>query len=382
MKPDNIVINTLSLLSKLTGIGKYTFEICKRITQMGMHADINYFYGYYSKKLYMMDTPPSGKIVKKIKGYLSRFYLVKKTTRESLLFISRFSNKAFDLYWEPNIVPLEHLKSKHLITTIHDFSFQHYPECLPKENKEYLQKHFWKNIRKSDRIITGSNYIKNEIIDLLKYDAARIKVIYHGVDHDNFKTYDHSLLKAFKTAHNLPEKFILFVGSIEPRKNLKNVLMGYNSLPDAFKKECKFVLAGFSGWKNSEIKDIIRREGKNIVYLGYLSNLELAYLYNLASAFIYASLYEGFGIPPLEAMACGTPVIVSRSSSLPEVCADAAYYVDPLRVDSISEGIYKIFSDSELKVSLVRRGVARAKSFSWDESALSHLSLFNEVLHQ
>jgi glycosyltransferase involved in cell wall biosynthesis len=381
MQPDTIVINTLSLLSKLTGIGKYTFELCKRITQMGIHADISYFYGYYSKKLYMMDIPPSGKVVKRIKGYLSRFYLIKKSTRESLLFISRFSHRTFDLYWEPNIVPLEHIQSKHLITTIHDFSFQHYPECLPKENKEYLQKHFWKNIRKSDRIITGSNYIKNEIIDLLHYDAARIKVIYHGVDHDNFKTYDHSQLRAFTIAHNLPEKFILFVGSIEPRKNLKNVLMGYNALPDAFKKECKFVLAGFSGWKNAEIMDIIKREGNNIVYLGYLSNPELAYLYNLASAFIYASLYEGFGIPPLEAMACGTPVIVSRSSSLPEVCADAAYYVDPLRVDGISEGMYKVFDDSALREELTSKGIIRAKSFSWDESARSHVSLFNEVLH-
>jgi glycosyltransferase involved in cell wall biosynthesis len=382
VKPDNIVINTLSLLSKLTGIGKYTFEICKRITQMGLHADINYFYGYYSKKLYMMDIPPSGKIIKKIKSYLGRFYLIKKTTRESLLFISRFSHRTFDLYWEPNIVPLEHLQSKHLITTIHDFSFQHYPECLPKENKEYLQKHFWKNIQKSDRIITGSYYIKNEIIDLLKYDPERIKVIYHGVDHDNFKIYDQLILREFKTAQNLPEKFILFVGSIEPRKNLKNVLMGYNALPDTFKKECKFVLAGFSGWKNAEIMDIIRREGKNIVYLGYLSNLELAYLYNLASAFIYASLYEGFGIPPLEAMACGTPVIVSRSSSLPEICGDAAYYVDPLRVESISEGMYKVFDDSAFREGLARRGVNHAKSFSWDASARSHLSLFNSVLHQ
>jgi glycosyltransferase involved in cell wall biosynthesis len=174
----------------------------------------------------------------------------------------------------------------------------------------------------------------------------------------------------------------LFVGSIEPRKNLKNVLMSYNALPDAFKKECKFVLAGFSGWKNAEIMDIIRREGKNIVYLGYLSNLELAYLYNLASAFIYASLYEGFGIPPLEAMACGTPVIVSRSSSLPEVCGDAAYYVDPLRIDSISEGMYKVFDDSALREGLTRRGFIHSKSFSWDESAQRHLSLFNEVLHQ
>lgn len=382
MQPDSIVINTVSLLSKLTGIGKYTFEICKRVTQLGVHADINYFYGYFSKKLYMMDIPPSGKIVKIIKGYLSRLYPIKKTTRESLLFFSRFSSRTFDLYWEPNIVPLEHLKSRYLITTIHDFSFKHYPECLPKENKEYLQKHFWKNIRKSDRIITGSHYVKNEIIDLLHYDAARIKVIYHGVDHDNFKAYDRSVLSEFKAARNLPDTFILFVGSIEPRKNLKRVLMGYNALPDAFKKECKFVLAGFSGWKNAEVRDIIRREGRNIVYLGYLSNLELAYLYNLASAFIYASLYEGFGLPPLEAMACGTPVIVSRSSSLPEVCGDAAYYVDPLRVDGISDGMYKVFSDSAMRENLVQKGFVHAKAFTWDKSAQSHLSLFNEVLHQ
>src|SRR6266498_3919185 len=113
--PDNIVINTLSLLSKLTGIGKYTFEICKRIAKVGLHAEVDYFYGYYSKKLYMMNTPPSGKLIKKIKGHLSRFYLVKKITRESLLFVSRFSQKSFDLYWEPNIVPLEHLQSKHLV---------------------------------------------------------------------------------------------------------------------------------------------------------------------------------------------------------------------------------------------------------------------------
>lgn len=381
MKPDKIVINTISLLSKLTGIGRYTFEVCKRITRLSLNADFNYFYGYYSKKLYMMDIPPSGKIAKTIKNFLTKYYHIKKTTRESLLFVSRFSPKTFDLYWEPNIVPIEHLRSKYLVTTIHDFSFHHYPECLPQENKEYLQKHFWKNIQKSDRIITVSNYIKGEIVELLKYDDARIQVIYNGVDHDYFKTYDRSLLHEFKIANKLPEEFILFVGSIEPRKNLKNVLMGYISLPEAFKKECKFVLAGFSGWKNAEVMDIIRRERDNIVYLGYLSDLELAYLYNLASVFIYASLYEGFGLPPLEAMACGTPVIVSRSSSMPEVCGDAAYYVDPREVESIADGMYKIFSDSARRTDLVRRGFARSRLFTWDQSAQSHLALFSEVLH-
>ncbi len=382
MNPDKIIINTTTLLSKLTGIGKYTFEVCKEMMRLNPDVDFNFFYGYFSKKLYLTDVPPSTKIAKTIKYYLGKYYGIKKASREMLLFFSRLSPKAFDLYWEPNIVPLEHLRSKYLVTTIHDFSFQHYPECLPKENKEYLQRYFWNNINKSDRIVTGSNYIKNEIIELLHYDAARIKVIYHGVDHNNFKTYDHSMLRQFGAAHKLPGKFLLFVGSIEPRKNLKNVLMGYNALPETFKKEYKFVLAGFSGWKNREIMDIIKREEKNIVYLGYLSNLDLAYLYNLASGFIYASLYEGFGIPPLEAMACGTPVIVSRSSSLPEVCGDAAYYVDPLSVDSILEGMSRVFSDSELQKKMVQKGRARAQSFTWDQSARNHFSLFSEVLHQ
>ena len=377
-----IVINAIPLLSKLTGIGRYALEICKRISVLDHDADLSYFYGYYNKKLYMTDIPPSGQFTKKIKNFLGKYYYIKKTTRECLLFLSRFSSQTFDLYWEPNIVPIEHIQSKYLVTTVHDFSFQHYPECLPQENKEYLQKHFWKNVKKSDRIITGSQYIKDEIVDQLHYDAARVEVIHHGIDHEYFQRLDRATLQGFIAEHNLPKNFILFVGSIEPRKNLKNALLAYNSLPAAFKKEYKFVLAGFSGWKNEEVMKIIRKEKENIVYLGYLSNQDLAYLYNLASVFLYPSLYEGFGLPPLEAMACGTPVIVSDSSSLPEVCRDAAYYIDPRSTESISDGIMKVTSDSELRSTLAQKGIDRANMFSWDASAGKHLSLFNEVLQK
>jgi glycosyltransferase involved in cell wall biosynthesis len=380
LRPNEIVINAIPLLSKLTGVGRYELEICKRISRMDPNTNFNYFYGYFTKKLYMTDMPPSGRFAKQIKNVLSRYHYVKKTTRESLLFLSRFSLKTFDLYWEPNIVPIEHIRSRYVVTTMHDFSFQHYPECLPQERMEYLQKHFWKKIGNSDRIITGSHFVKAEIADQLHYDAACIEVIYHGIDHECFKRYDHSLLREFSVAHGLPEKFILFVGSIEPRKNLKNALLAYNSLPEAFKKEYKFVLAGFSGWNNEEIMSIIRREKQNIAYLGYLSDMELAYLFNLASLFLYPSLYEGFGLPPLEAMASGTPVIVSNSSSMPEVCKDAAYYIDSHSVESIREGIVKVVSDSELRNTLSQRGLDRVKLFNWDTSARKHLSLFNEVL--
>ena len=141
--------------------------------------------------------------------------------------------------------------------------------------------------------------------------------------------YNAEALQVFKNVHKLPHKFVLFVGSIEPRKNLKNSLLAYNSLPDSFKKEYKFVLAGFKGWNNLEVMKIINEKQKNIVYLGYLSDHELAYVYNLATVFLYPSLYEGFGLPVLEAMASGTPVITSNTSSLPEVAGDAAVLIDP-----------------------------------------------------
>ena len=152
-------------------------------------------------------------------------------------------------------------------------------------------------------------------------------------------------------------------------------------LPDTFKMDYKFVLAGFSGWNNTEVMDIIRKESGNIIYLGYLSEQELAYLYNLANVFIYPSFYEGFGLPPLEAMACGTPVIVSRVSSMPEICGDAAYYVDPMKMSSISEAIYTVATNENLKNILKGKGLLQAEQYNWDKSAQEHLAVFREVMH-
>src|SRR5512134_2268186 len=191
---------------------------------------------------------PEEKAAKSLKSLMVKNHLLKKIARKGMLLTSGFFHKGSELYWEPNTVPVKQIKSRRLVTTVHDFSFHIYPDHHPKERREYIKKHFWYNIGDSDRIITGSRFIKNEIVEFLGFDPSKVSVINHGVDHDNFKVYDRKILDDFRARYELPDRFILFVGSIEPRKNLKNTLIAYNALPDAFKKQYKFLLAGFSGW--------------------------------------------------------------------------------------------------------------------------------------
>ena len=385
MKKKTIVIDAIPLISKVTGIGKYTYEVSKRILQSNNDLDVTFYYGYFSKDLYAPHAPASGKLVKNLMSVFGRNVLFKNLARATKLYLLKLLSKEYDLYWEPAIVPLRQMKTRNLVTTVHDFSFHLHPEWLDKEQRAYITGHFWKNIPRSVRIITGSRYTKNEIIEFLRYDPEAIDVIYHGVDHSIFKPYEEETLQAFaaaRAARALPEKFMLFVGSIEPRKNLKNALLAYVQLPAEFKKEFKFVLAGFSGWNNDEVMALIEKEKENVTYLGYLTDLELAYLYNMATVLIYPSLYEGFGLPPLEAMACGTPVVVSRVASLPEVCGDVAFYIDPHSITSIAEGMYTVATDNAGRKSMSQKGLARAKEFTWDESARRHLSVFRNVLNR
>jgi glycosyltransferase involved in cell wall biosynthesis len=374
-----IVVNAISLLSKLTGIGKYTLEICKRLAEEH-DLDTAYFYGYYSSKLYMPNVLPSGTIAKQVKMFLAKNHLVKKLSREVLLLSSGFSRRVFDLYWEPNIVPLKNIRSRNQVTTVHDFSFHMHPEWQPKENRAYIEKYFWDNICRSDRIITVSEFIKKQIAEYLHIASDKIQVIHHGVDRNEFTLIDSMVLERYQEAHRIPKRFILFVGSIEPRKNLRNALLAYNSMPQSLKKEVKFVLAGFAGWNNDEIMKIINKERDNVTYLGYLTNSELAYLYNLAGVFIFPSFYEGFGLPPLEAMACGCPVVVSDAASLPEVCGDAACYVDPHSVESIAAGIRSVLDGDQYRKRLITSGLKNAGLFSWERSAKEHIRVFHEVM--
>jgi glycosyltransferase involved in cell wall biosynthesis len=370
LKP-KILIDSIALLSPLTGIGRYTYEIAKEL-QKSDSLELNYFYGYYSKTLMETSQPTNLKMIKYI---LSKSQLLKKVVRKIIRLTSKLYTPSYDLYWQPNFIPNEGIKAKKTVTSVHDFSFILHRDFHPKERIEYFETYFYKNIVRNDMIITGSEYSKQEILQRLDFKDDKIKVIYHGIDHDLFKIY-----KNLNVDFEIPSKFILTVGSIEPRKNLPGLLKAYDILNEELKKEYQLVLVGFKGWENKEIMDIINKNKENIHYLGFVNDEALAKVYNLASLFVFPSFYEGFGLPPLEAMACGTPVVSSDLTSMPEVCGDAAVYCDPHNIEDIKNKIELVLNDVNLQNSMIQKGFERAKHFTWDKAAKEHMKVFQSLL--
>ncbi|WP_434580963.1 glycosyltransferase family 4 protein [Sulfurimonas sp. NW15] len=372
MKP-KILVDAVALLSPLTGIGRYTYEISKYL-QNSAQVNTFFYYGYVSKNI-LEDQNRKSLQLKSIKKLISTNASLKKITRKLLKIYSLLNLSSYDLYWQPGFIPNESIKAKKIVTTVHDFSFLLHKDFHPKERIEYFENNFFKNIVLSDIIITGSYYSKNEILQRLDFDEDKIKVIYHGVNHNIFK-----VKKELSLPFELPEKFILSVGSIEPRKNLKGLLQAYDTLDETIKKDYKLVLVGFKGWKNKELMQIMNKN--NIIYLGFISDDELAKVYNLASLFVFGSFYEGFGLPPLEALACGTPVISSNASSMPEICGDAVLYFDPHNIVEMRKKIEILLYDESLQKKLIDKGLQRVKQFTWEKSAKEHLAIFEEAIKQ
>ncbi|MDY0122978.1 glycosyltransferase family 1 protein [Sulfurimonas sp.] len=377
-----ILIDAVSLLSPLTGIGRYTYEVSSRLQKLSTDKyEIFFNYGYHSKELYGLSNNQSTaeQKAKKLQLFIKKFPFFKKISRYIYTYMARFYQTTYDLYFQPSFIPNLNIKTKKLICTVHDFSFKLQPQWHPKERIEYFNENF-DLVKKADHIITGSNFTKQEIIDYMQMPQDKISVIYHGVNHGLYKLYPQNELQETKAKFSLPKKFLLFVGSIEPRKNLLTLLKAYNLLANDEKGELPLILVGFKGWENQEIMQEIEKNRDFIRYLGFVSDSELAHIYNLAAVFIYPSLYEGFGLPPLEAMACGTPVIVSDVASLPEVCGDAAFYVEPTDSIDIKNKILAIAKDEKLREELSQKSKAQAALFSWDKAAQEHLKVIESLL--
>jgi len=370
LKP-KILIDAIALLSPLTGIGRYTYEVSAYLRSKD-DFELDFFYGYISKEL---QEPSRKSSMKSLKSIIVKNSFIKMLARKILIFSGKIFFRKYDLYWQPNFIPNKNIEAKKTVVTVHDFSCILYKDFHPKEHIEYFENNFFQNIVLSDFIITGSHYTKKEILERVDFDEKKIKVIYHGIDHKIFK-----VRKELSTPLKLPKKFILSVGSIEPRKNLIGLLKAYNILEDRIKKEYKLVLVGFKGWENDEMMNLIKKNKNNVSYLGFISDEELAKVYNLASLFVFPSFYEGFGLPPLEALACGTPVASSNTSSMPEICKDAALYFDPYNIQEIKEKIELLLGDEMLQKSLVQTGLQRVKNFAWEKSAKEHLTVFKKVL--
>ncbi len=233
-------------------------------------------------------------------------------------------------------------------------------------------------------IVTDSEFIKKEINALLGIPKKRITSVRLGVD-DTFKPRDNQVLaKRLKTFNLEPKKYILSVGTLEPRKNLLSLLLAYERLPASIQSRWPLAIVGMRGWKDRKIAngiELLERRGI-IRLLGYIPDEILPFVYAGAALFVYPSIYEGFGLPPLEAMASGVPTVVSNRASLPEVVGDAGLCVEPDDVDSISQLLISLLGDSHKRDQMIELGVERAKQFTWQACAEKTYTVYKKVLQE
>jgi len=239
--------------------------------------------------------------------------------------------------------------------------------------------------RCANSIIAISQSTKDDMVKYLKVDQSKISIIYPGYDNSIFLPVNNQeLLDGVCRKYGIHGNYIFHVGTLEPRKNTKRLIEAYLKLRLAGNIKHKLVITGAKGWLYDDVQQLIQEavSRNEIILTGYVDIIDLPALYSGADAFIYPSLYEGFGLPPLEAMACGTPVITSNISSLPEVVGDAGMLVDPYNVDEIAQAIYRVISDNKLCEDMKRKGLKRAQVFSWGKSARKMLNVIESTVRR
>ncbi|MBI4812000.1 glycosyltransferase family 4 protein [Candidatus Falkowbacteria bacterium] len=412
--------------ARYSGVSEYTFNLVKEILKLDMTNEYRLFYSSFREVRGPMRilARTNAEIVwlkwpNKILNYFL-FKLFNWPKIDKMLDVKAFFMPHINFVGlNPPYPPFT--KGASRILTIHDLSFLRYPEFFSR------RKNFWhkminvkKLVKKFNIIVAVSENTKWDIVELCDVNPNKVMVIYSGVGEEyypinpksqipnpkqiqnpKFSAEGGSLPKAdqpragathsggkkdidrlaeVKQKYNLPDKFILSLGTLEPRKNIEGLIRAYNELRIKNKELSiyKLIIAGGKGWKGGSIFRAWQSSSfkEDIKFLGYVDSEDKPYLYNLASIFVYPSFYEGFGFPPLEAMACGVPIVTSAVSSLPEVVGDAGILVDPYNTADITSAIEEVLSDEDLRDDLIQRGLERAKMFNWEKTAGEYLSLF------
>ncbi len=274
-----------------------------------------------------------------------------------------------DIFFMPNWTMLSVNSLTKVVLTVHDLSPLVFPEFYTIKDRVW---HWFTNIPKlvqtANKIVAVSQFTKMTLIEKLAIDPDKIIVAPLGVDHDNYRpNLNIDRLREVRNRYSLPGDFVLYLGTVEPRKNISRLIQAFEQT----KEPVSLVIAGRLGWKYKTILEQIERSPKRrfIKLLGYVSEADKPYIMKLARVFAWPSLYEGFGLPVLEAMAVGTPVLTSNVSSLPELAGDAAILVDPYSVNDISRGLALLLTDSNLREQYSAKGQARSQEFTWEKCA-------------
>ena len=374
----HILVNSIPMSGLLTGISRYLRALYQEIEKVP-GVKVSYFNGRETSE----QMPPIANSEKWIKGisfiwklpdpvvfslryahWLRYEFLLRRTVKKG----------DFDIYHETAFVPAR-ITTLPVVYSVYDLSLITFRDKHPRERVWFNDFFLPRRLKYASHILTISEYIKNEINQLLGVPEKQISCA-HLAPEQHFKPSDVTDTSDNLLKLNLPERFFLFVGSLEPRKNLDLIIKAMELQADPI----PLVLTGWSGWGDKTWLDNINQGLRHkVITPGHVADNTLAGLYNRAQALIYPSLYEGFGLPVIEAMACGCPVICSNNSSLPEVAGDAAILIDPRNPEELEQAMDSIARDQNLRQNMAALGLKRAEMFSWHKTAQQTMGVFENV---
>lgn len=371
-----IGINTRYLQYQSTGITKYLLNLILNLKKID--GSNNYLLFFDSDKplpkaileagfdYVLLRVPTHHRMLKGLWAYFYLPYLIKK-------------NK-LDLYHEPFLIGPAFKKCPTVIT-VFDMAYLHVPYGYTYAARLYFKSLFSRSIKQSDLAVAISENTKNDVINNFSISPDKVQVVYAGVDEIFRPINDKKGLEKVRKVYGIKKDFILAVSLISPRKNLVRLIKAFKLLRDKKNIDCQLVIVGRKGWLYGDIFREVRLSGleEEVVFCGYVPRKDLLYLYNAAAIFVYPSLYEGFGLPILEAMACGCPVVASNTSSMPEVCGEAALLVNPHNTEELTGALAKAREDRSLCQSLVEKGLSQAKKFSWEKAAKETLAVYTKA---
>lgn len=391
----NIYIDATPLLRKPDGVGRYTSSLVSALLQidtsnhyraLGFADDRRRHHAIEDKKLAYEYLP------------LPRQIYNQWFKRVGPVSVNRWLKRRADAVIYPNFVNFPKIKDAKSIVVIHDVAFIEEPQTLaqrdfgrinklvPKSlrrpNLTYLEEYVPKAIKNADAVVAVSEETQESIAQRYGVNASRITLVPNAVDERFYRRLDANGKQDIRVKYGLPDEYILFVGTIEPRKNITRLVEAYTKLPVALREKYPLVLAGKPGWNNEPIYARIHElmsEGHAILPIGFVEDDDLPAIYNMARAFIFPSIHEGFGLPILEAMAARTAVICSDKAPMNRLAEDAAVFIDPEDITSIASGMKKVLSDPKLARGMIEKGQRVAKKHTWDASASAMYNLIQSL---
>lgn len=394
----NILINGLPLLGQKTGIGHYTHQLARYFTENQHHVSV--FLGSqwlpFSAADESLRSPalPEATSPTRIESRWHKLFSLaawQRLLRHLLvhakrhlgrhvpqaramacrLMQSRFnSGPAGHVVFEPNFISMH--SSLPTVVTVHDLSWLHYPETHPADRVAFMQANFARSVEEAAHIITVSAFIQTELEQLYPATRGKVTTVHNGVDHDAYFPRSAEVVAATLQSMQLSyAQYFLVLGTVEPRKNIQAAVAAHDTLSEADQKRYPLVIVGASGWRTSAIEEALQSgvDKGSIRVLGYVSDADCRALVAAACALVYPSRYEGFGLPPLEAMASAVPVIASNRSAMPEVIADAGLLCDADNSDEFAAAMQLFIDAPEQRQQWGQRGYARAQQFSWAQCA-------------